>query len=91
MKSPVYLIFGLPMVSAYTWFTNDGWSKPADFNSRACKSNPNTHYFCGTLASTTGVNPEPVAFPHGRDTCTLADTLGRGCDWKGARGIVVCC
>ncbi|EMD63960.1 hypothetical protein COCSADRAFT_37678 [Bipolaris sorokiniana ND90Pr] len=81
----------LPAASAYTWFTNDGWSKPADFNSQACASNPNTRYFCGTLAGTRGENPYPNAFPRGRNTCTLADTLGRGCNWKGATGIVVCC
>ncbi|KAF1928797.1 uncharacterized protein M421DRAFT_420020 [Didymella exigua CBS 183.55] len=81
----------LPSASAYLWFTNDGWSKPADFNSKACENNPNVWYFCGFSAGTKGQNTFPNAFPRGRNDCTLADTLGRGCDWKGARGMVLCC
>ncbi|KAI6754887.1 hypothetical protein HG530_012639 [Fusarium avenaceum] len=91
MKFLAFSVFCLPMVSAQVWFTNSGWSKPATFNSKACASNPNVHYFCGTLGSTTNVNPYPDAFPIQRPGCTLADTLGRGCNWRGATGIVVCC
>ncbi|KAJ6287485.1 hypothetical protein J3E71DRAFT_209116, partial [Bipolaris maydis] len=68
-----------------------GWSKPADYNSQACASNPNAYYFCGVQAGTRGENPYPNAFPRGRNGCILADTQARGCDWEGAVGIVVCC
>ncbi|KAF5618395.1 g u mismatch-specific dna glycosylase [Fusarium sp. NRRL 52700] len=91
MKLLGLLAVCLPAVSAQAfWWTNSGWSKPADFNSQACESNPHVYYFCGTIAGTKGENPYPNAFPIRRDTCTLADTLGRGCHWKGAVGTVIC-
>lgn len=105
MKLLSIIIVSLPAVSAnYPWWTNSGWAKPADYNSRECAGNPNTHYFCvcsiielfstwlivrkGIMADTTGGNAEPKAFPWRRDTCALADTLGRGCHWQGAVGSV---
>ncbi|KAG4288538.1 hypothetical protein FPRO06_06190 [Fusarium proliferatum] len=82
MKLLSLVIFCLPAVSAnYPWWTNSGWAKPADFNSKDE----------GTLSGTRGENPEPNAFPWRRDTCALADTLGRGCHWQGAVGSVICC
>nr|RBQ97492.1 hypothetical protein FVER53263_20322 [Fusarium verticillioides] len=103
MKLISLLVIGLPVVSAnYPWWTNSGWDKPADFNSKECAGNPNVNYFCvrtvtelserglilikGTLSGTKGENPEPHAFPWRRYTCSLADTLGRGCNWEGAVG-----
>ncbi|RYC77980.1 hypothetical protein BFJ63_vAg19145 [Fusarium oxysporum f. sp. narcissi] len=88
MKSPAFLILCLPMVSAYQWFTNDGWSKPARYNSQACE-NGNVYYFCGVEAGTKGQNPEPAAFPHGHDNCNIAD--GNNCVWRGATGLIICC
>ncbi|WKT43922.1 hypothetical protein QSH57_008775 [Fusarium oxysporum f. sp. vasinfectum] len=92
MKPLSLLAVCLPAVSAnYPWWTNSGWAKPADFNSKECAGNPNAQYFCGVLSSTSGVNPEPNAFPWRRYTCALADTQGRGCQWEGAVGTVICC
>ncbi|KAF4434164.1 hypothetical protein F53441_13717 [Fusarium austroafricanum] len=84
MKFLVLPILALPMVSASTFWTNSGWAKPATFNSPACANNPNAQYFCGAVAGTKGENQEPNAFPIRRDTCTIADTLGRACNWQGA-------
>jgi len=36
----------LPAASAYKWYTNSGWSKPAEFNSAACESSNTVNYFC---------------------------------------------
>ncbi|KAF5002994.1 hypothetical protein FDECE_10468 [Fusarium decemcellulare] len=80
------ILYLLPVVSASPWFTNDGWAKPADWNSQACQQNPNVNYFCGTLPNSIGENQSPDAFPIKREGCTLADTLGRGCSWKGETG-----
>ncbi|KAF5983416.1 hypothetical protein FBULB1_3794 [Fusarium bulbicola] len=85
------LVVCLPAVSAQGfWWTNSGWSKPADFISKACASNPNAHYFCGVVSGSKGENDYPKQFPIRRDACTSADTLGRGCDWQGAAGTIIC-
>ncbi|QGI65240.1 hypothetical protein CEK26_009191 [Fusarium fujikuroi] len=87
MKLASLIIVCLPAVSAnYPWWTNSGWSKPADHVSGDCAAD--AQYFCGTISGTRGENPEPNAFPIRRYTCSNADTLGRGCNWQGAVGVV---
>ncbi|KAJ4142948.1 hypothetical protein BFJ63_vAg256 [Fusarium oxysporum f. sp. narcissi] len=47
MKPFSLLVVCLPAVSAnYPWWTNSGWAKSADFNSKECAGNPNAQYFC---------------------------------------------
>ncbi|KAJ4080563.1 hypothetical protein NW769_014998 [Fusarium oxysporum] len=51
MKFLSVLVVCLPAVSAnYPWWTNRGWAKPADFNSKECAGNPNAQYFCSARA-----------------------------------------
>ncbi|KAA8622848.1 hypothetical protein PtrSN002B_008692 [Pyrenophora tritici-repentis] len=84
----------LPAVSAFDWFTNNGWGRPDQVDlSDECiqQEKTGTHYYCATGATTLKKNPFPQVFPYGRNGCANANKQGVACNWGGQAGSIVCC